>query len=136
MSRCTSPLDLVTSEIVGPSSSHTTGVMRIGMNIREKTGPITLAKITLYNSLADTGDAHMTRAALIAGLLGWNEEDPRIPFSFSYTEEARLKIKWSNKRDEEKHPNTVLVDTEGKTNRSFIGVSVGGGRYTLKEIPP
>jgi L-serine dehydratase len=131
-----SPLELVTSEIVGPSSSHTAGVMRIGRTITQKTKPFGPIKITLYNSLADTGDAHMTKSALVAGLLGWTDSDPRIPFSFRYAEDQGLQIKWSHKRDPTMHPNTLLAtiqDTHGKLHH-YKGVSLGGGRYKVTTL--
>jgi L-serine dehydratase len=131
-----SPLDLVTSAIVGPSSSHTAGVMRIGRKIRESVVALARIKITLYNSLADTGDAHMTNSALVAGLMGWPDDDPRIPFSFGYAEEEGLKITWAHKRDESVHPNTLIaevVDANGKEH-CFKGVSVGGGRFTFVSV--
>jgi len=128
-----SPLDLVSSEIVGPSSSHTAGVMRIGRSIKESVGWIAKAHITLCNSLADTGDAHMTKSALVAGLLGWKDNDPRIPFSFSHAEKVNLKTVWVHKRDETLHPNTLfaeVIDDKGKLHH-FKGVSVGGGRFKV-----
>ena len=128
-----SPLELVTSEIVGPSSSHTAGVMRIGRTITQKTRPFGPIKITLYNSLADTGDAHMTKSALVAGLLGWDDSDPRIPFSFRYAEDAGLHIKWSHKRDPSQHPNTLtatIQDTHGLLHH-YKGISLGGGRFKV-----
>jgi L-serine dehydratase len=135
-SRIISPLELVTSEIVGPSSSHTAGVMRIGRAIATHTHPTGTIKILLYNSLADTGDAHMTKNALVAGLLGWTDNDPRIPFSFRYAEDQGLSIKWSHKRDEQAHPNTLiatLIDNNG-TPQSYKGISLGGGRFKLTHL--
>lgn len=131
-----SPLELVSSEIVGPSSSHTAGVMRIGRSIKESVGWITRAHITLCNSLADTGDAHMTKSALVAGLLGWKDNDPRIPFSFSHAEKVNLRTVWAHMRDAKLHPNTLfaeVVDDKGKIH-CFKGVSVGGGRFKVNMI--
>ncbi len=129
-----SPLDLVTSEIVGPSSSHTAGVMRIGRTIAEKSGKFSRVKITLFNSLADTGDAHMTKSALVAGLLRWNDDDPRIPFSFRYAEESHLKIIWAHKRDESIHPNTLHAIVSCAPPKSFKGISLGGGRFKVSSL--
>jgi L-serine dehydratase len=132
----TSPLDLVTLEIVGPSSSHTAGVMLIARKVLEHSGSIRHARLILYNSLADTGDAHMTKSALVAGLLGWDENDPRIPFSFRYAEDAGMKIHWFHRRDEHMHPNTVMAEiVDGKEQKHFFeGISVGGGRIKFKRI--
>jgi L-serine dehydratase len=131
-----SPLELVTSEIVGPSSSHTAGVMKIGKRIKENVKWIAKAKIILYNSLADTGDAHMTKSALVAGLLGWKDNDPRIPFSFQYAEKASLKVSWVHKRDESMHPNTLIAEILNDKNKffQFKGISIGGGRFKFSKL--
>jgi len=129
-------LDLVTSEIVGPSSSHTAGAMRIGLNVYKKVKDISKVKIILYNSLADTGDAHMTKSALVAGLLGFKETDPRIPFSFEYAENLGIKIEWHHNINEKYHPNTVFFAVTDKNQKIkyFSGTSIGGGRIKFKEV--
>jgi L-serine dehydratase len=129
-------LDLVTSEIVGPSSSHTAGAMRLGLKVYQRVKDIDSVKIILYNSLADTGDAHMTKSALVAGLLGFKETDPRIPFSFEYAQDKNIKIEWHHVINENYHPNTVFFAITDKQNkkRYFTGTSVGGGRIKFKEV--
>lgn len=129
-------LDLVTSEIVGPSSSHTAGVMKIGLKVHSKVKDIKAIKIVLYNSLADTGDAHMTKSALVAGLLGFEETDPKIPFSFEFAYKKGIKIEWHHHINENYHPNTVFLAVTNKENitRYFRGSSVGGGRIKFNEV--
>lgn len=129
-------LDLVTSEIVGPSSSHTAGVMNIGLKVHNKVKEIKAVKIVLYNSLADTGDAHMTKSALVAGLLGFKETDPKIPFSFEYAYNQGIKIEWHHYVNEKYHPNTVFLAVTNKANitRFFRGTSIGGGRIKFNEV--
>lgn len=129
-------LDLVTSEIVGPSSSHTAGAMRIGLKIYSKVEDIESVKIVLYNSLADTGDAHMTKSALVAGLLGFEQTDPKIPFSFEYAEKKGIKIEWHHTLNDRLHPNTAFFAVNGKNSRTryFTGISVGGGRIRFNEL--
>lgn len=129
-------LDLVTSEIVGPSSSHTAGVMKIGLKVHNKIKDIKTVKIVLYNSLADTGDAHMTKSALVAGLLGFKETDPKIPFSFEYAYNRGIKIEWHHHINEKYHPNTVFLAVTNKSNKTrfFKGMSIGGGRIKFNEV--
>lgn len=129
-------LDLVTSEIVGPSSSHTAGVLKIGLKVYTKVKDIRKVKIVLYNSLADTGDAHMTKSALVAGLLGFKETDPKIPFSFEYAYNQGIKIEWHHCINEKYHPNTVFLAVTNNNNKTrfFRGTSVGGGRIKLNEV--
>jgi len=129
-------LDLVTSEIVGPSSSHTAGVMKIGLKVYSKVPEIKSIKIVLYNSLADTGDAHMTKSALVAGILGFKETDPRIPFSFEYAHDKNIKIEWHHCINEKYHPNTVFLAVTNKSSKTrfFKGTSIGGGRIKFNEV--
>jgi energy coupling factor transporter S component ThiW len=62
--------DILGPVMVGPSSSHTAGAVRIGRMARVLLGeePIK-AEIGLYGSFAETGQGHGTNRALIAGLL-------------------------------------------------------------------
>lgn len=70
--------------MVGPSSSHTAGAVRIGRMARTLLGePPVKADIGLYGSFAETGRGHGTDRALVAGLLGMKPDDLRIPESFS-----------------------------------------------------
>ena len=63
--------DILGPVMVGPSSSHTAGAVRIGRMARTLLGgePVR-AKIGLYGSFAETGQGHGTDKALVAGLLG------------------------------------------------------------------
>ena len=66
--------------MVGPSSSHTAGAVRIGAFARRVLGtePAT-ALVQLHGSFAATGEGHGTHLALLAGLLGLAPDDERIP---------------------------------------------------------
>ena len=69
--------------MVGPSSSHTAGAVRIGRMARTLLGgePVR-ARIGLYGSFAETSQGHGTDKALVAGLLGLKPDDMKIPNSF------------------------------------------------------
>ena len=63
--------DLIGPIMVGPSSSHTAGAVRIGLACRRILGEeIAEADITLSGSFAATGRGHGTDKAIIGGLLG------------------------------------------------------------------
>ena len=63
--------DLIGPIMVGPSSSHTAGAVRIGLVSRKLLGEeVQRAELYLHGSFADTGVGHGTDKALIAGLLG------------------------------------------------------------------
>lgn len=77
--------------MVGPSSSHTAGAARIGKMARTLLGGEPMeARIHLHGSFAETGSGHGTDRALVAGLLGMNPDDMRIPFAFQEAEKAGL----------------------------------------------
>ena len=74
--------DVIGPVMVGPSSSHTAGAVRIGYVARQLLGEeVREAKILLYGSFLATGKGHGTDKALTAGLLGMQTDDYRIPKS-------------------------------------------------------
>ena len=76
--------DIIGPIMVGPSSSHTAGAVRIGRLTRALLGSEPVhAELLLHGSFAATGRGHGTDRALIAGLLGMEPDDARIPQSFS-----------------------------------------------------
>ena len=61
--------DILGPVMVGPSSSHTAGAVRIGMVARQLFGrQPERAEVYLHGSFAATGKGHGTDRALIAGL--------------------------------------------------------------------
>lgn len=62
--------DIMGPVMVGPSSSHTAGAVKIGYISRKLLGekPVN-ARICLYGSFLTTGKGHGTRKAIVAGLL-------------------------------------------------------------------
>ena len=63
--------DIVGPVMIGPSSSHTAGAVRIGRVARALLGcePVS-AQILLHGSFAKTYKGHGTDKALIAGIMG------------------------------------------------------------------
>ena len=83
--------DILGPVMVGPSSSHTAGAVRIGSMARTLLGGAPVkADIGLYGSFAETGRGHGTDRALVAGLLGMRPDDLRIPQSFELAKEEGL----------------------------------------------
>ena len=59
--------DIVGPIMVGPSSSHTAGAVRMGYVAGKLLGePIQKAEILLYGSFLATGEGHGTRKAIVA----------------------------------------------------------------------
>ena len=102
--------DILGPVMVGPSSSHTAGAVRIGLIARRLLGgqPAT-AKITLSGSFAATGTGHGTDRALVAGLLGMKPDDIRIPDSFALAVEQGLAFTFDKTELKEAHPNTAIL---------------------------
>ena len=86
--------DILGPVMVGPSSSHTAGAVRLGRIARRLLGEGTpcRANITLFGSFAATGCGHGTDRALIAGLLGFQPDDERIAGSFGLDTTTKANI--------------------------------------------
>ena len=79
--------------MVGPSSSHTAGAVRIGQVSRHLLGEsVKEAKYYYMDQFLATGKGHGTDKALVAGLLGMAADDIRIPDSFDIAKESGVKF--------------------------------------------
>ena len=102
--------DILGPVMVGPSSSHTAGAVRIGLIARQLFGRRPdKATVYLHGSFADTGKGHGTDKALIAGLLGMKPDDLRIPDSFRIAKEEGMEFTISPKDMRDAHPNTAQI---------------------------
>lgn len=129
--------DIVGPVMVGPSSSHTAGAVRIGQVSRKLLGePIQKVEILLYGSFLATGSGHGTKKAIIAGLLGMNTDDIRIPDSFKYAKEQDIEFSFGEADLKEAHPNSVELILTGKSGRrlEIVGESIGGSRINIAKI--
>ena len=130
--------DILGTVMVGPSSSHTAGAVRIGRMARRLLGEGTprMAHIALSGSFAATGQGHGTDRALVAGLLGMRTYDERIPNSFDVAEEKGMAYVFSRVNLSGEHPNTAKIELTGKSGKklSMIASSLGGGRIMVVEM--
>lgn len=129
--------DIVGPVMVGPSSSHTAGAVKIGYVSRKLLGEeVKEARILLYGSFLTTGTGHGTRKALVAGLLGMKTDDIRIPDAIELAEKTGMKIEFGEAHLKEAHPNTVQLFLTGVSGRTLeiIGQSLGGSRINIAEI--
>ena len=133
-----SVFDIIGPIMIGPSSSHTAGAVRIG-NIARKllTEEVQEAIIYFHGSFQSTGKGHGTDKALVGGILGFEPDDARIKNSFELAKEAGVKFEFiKTNRGENVHPNTVrmeMVLEDGSTS-SVMGASIGGGNIKLTEM--
>lgn len=129
--------DIMGPVMVGPSSSHTAGAVKIGYISRRLLGEsVTSAKILLYGSFLTTGKGHGTRKALVAGLLGMKPDDIRIPNALDLANEQGIEIQWGEVVLKDAHPNTAQLILTGRSGRTLevIGQSLGGSRINIAEI--
>jgi len=127
---------IIGPSMVGPSSSHTAGAVRIGLAARQALGePPLEADIFLYGSFAETYRGHGTDLALIAGLLGYSTDDERIPDAYRQAELAGLQVRIQAEKRPEAHPNTAALSLRGRTERIRAkGRSIGGGNVEIVGI--
>ncbi len=136
--RISSTFDILGPIMVGPSSSHTAGALRIAQLAASLCRtPVRSVTFTLYNSFARTYRGHGTDRALLAGVLGLHTDDPRIRDSFELA--RRRGIDWEfrcSDEDDGLHPNTadIAMVCEDGTETSVRGESVGGGRIRIARI--
>lgn len=129
--------DIMGPVMVGPSSSHTAGAVRIGLIARRLLGSQpTRAQLLLHGSFAATGEGHGTRQALVAGLLGMQPDDPDIPRSYSLAQQAGLELRIGQIDLRGAHPNTVVLRlTAGDGHALEINASsLGGGRVRVNAL--
>lgn len=132
-----SALDVIGPNMIGPSSSHTAGALRISLLASQMmAGQIESAKFRLYGSFARTYQGHGTDRALVGGVLGLRPDDARIRDSFDIARERGISIEFEFDYDDETvHPNTVdLILRNASTFVTVRGESVGGGRAVIRRI--
>ncbi len=129
--------DILGPVMVGPSSSHTAGAVRIGYisGVLLNETPIN-ANITLHGSFATTGVGHGTDKALIAGLLGMQPDDIRIPDSFELAKQKGLSFGFTNQTIKDAHPNTAILELTGINGKTIEvqAASIGGGRIMVHKL--
>jgi len=131
-----SVFDIIGPVMVGPSSSHTAGAVRIGLLARRLFGRAPeRADIHLYGSFAHTYRGHATDVALLAGVLGMNTDDPNIPRAFALAQKSGLTYAFHAEAAVPDHPNTTrIVLTAQDARISVTGVSLGGGLVQLTRV--
>jgi L-serine dehydratase len=122
--------------MVGPSSSHTAGAVRIGRVARQLLGvPPEQAKITFYGSFADTYQGHGTDLAIVAGLLGYDTDDLRIPDSLEQADAGGMEVQFATALNPVFHPNTAKLNLRsGEAEVTVIGNSIGGGNVEIVSV--
>lgn len=129
--------DIIGPIMIGPSSSHTAGAVRIGKYARSILGGTPVkAHIRFSGSFAKTYKGHGTDKAVIAGILGMDTDDARIRVSMDVAKEEGLTFEFEEADIDGAHPNTAEITLEDAAGRTaqVQGTSVGGGNIVINKI--
>ncbi len=131
-----SVFDIIGPVMVGPSSSHTAGAVRIGQLARKLFGQAPRAvDIHFYGSFAHTYRGHATDVAVLAGVMGLATSDPRIPDAFQLADDLGLVYQILEEAAIPVHPNTVTIILKAQDARmSVTGISIGGGLVQIVQV--
>ncbi len=127
--------DIISPIMVGPSSSHTAGAVRLGLLAKNIYG-LNPKKVSfkLYNSYALTGKGHGSDKGLLAGVLGINVDDTRIKNIFDLPESKEIEYNFEFLEDFNRHPNAVDFIFEGAQKIIVSGDSIGAGNVEINKI--
>ena len=137
MAEKSSVFDMIGPVMIGPSSSHTAGVVRIARASIKVLGALpSRAEITFYNSFARTFEGHGSDKAIVAGLLDYKTDDKRIKNAFEHAKKAGLEYNFRSIGNASTfHPNTIKVNIENEDKKiEVIGESKGGGVINIAEV--
>ncbi|WP_436516193.1 L-serine ammonia-lyase, iron-sulfur-dependent subunit beta [Ekhidna sp. To15] len=129
--------DMIGPVMIGPSSSHTAGVVRIGRVTNRILGGVPEnAEIIFYNSFARTYEGHGSNRAILAGLMDYHTDDKRIKDALALSEKAGLNYKFKSVGSASTvHPNSVrVIARRGDKSVEVVGESRGGGVIRIKEV--
>ena len=130
--------DIIGPVMIGPSSSHTAGAVRIG-RVANKLADEKLPKkveITLSGSFAKTYKGHGTDKALLAGIMGYHSWAPEIRDALSLAKERGIEYTFLKENIRGAHPNTARIHywLEDGTEGVVQGSSIGGGNIVVDQV--
>ncbi|MCX8490726.1 MAG: L-serine ammonia-lyase, iron-sulfur-dependent subunit beta, partial [Cyclobacteriaceae bacterium] len=132
-----SVFDMIGPVMIGPSSSHTAGVVRIAKAAIKVLGGIPdKAEITFYNSFARTYEGHGSDRAILAGLMDFATDDKRIKDAIEIAGEKGLVYHFKSVGNASTlHPNSIRMElTKGDRIIEVLGESRGGGMINIAEV--
>lgn len=129
--------DIVGPIMIGPSSSHTAGAVRLGLMAGKILGEeVKSVEIQLHGSFAQTHRGHGTDRALMAGIMGFQPEDERIRDALDIAVDKGIEYSFVKVDLAETHPNTAIMRLVGVSGRKSVvqGCSIGGGNIIITRI--
>ena len=137
MAEKSSIFDMIGPVMIGPSSSHTAGVVRIAKVAVKILGSLPdVAEITFYNSFAKTYEGHGSDRAILAGLMDFDTDDKQIKEAIEIANKAGLKYHFKSVGNASTlHPNSIrIVISKGERSIEVLGESRGGGVINIAEV--
>jgi L-serine dehydratase len=129
--------DIVGPIMIGPSSSHTAGVVRIGNMVQKIIGytPTDIV-IKFHGSFATTYMGHGSDKAIIAGLMGYETDALEIRTSHQIAKDRGIKFSFEPIYLKNAHPNTIIIECTLKDNEKItvVAESVGGANIIIRKI--
>ena len=122
-----SVFDIISPVMVGPSSSHTAGAVRIGKIVSAIFGDApTEVEFQLFNSFAKTYRGHGTDVALVAG----------ISHALDIAHEKGIKVYWKiNKDSNVPHPNTTRITLKNTSLLLINLISIFNVIIMIENLP-
>lgn len=137
MAEKSSVFDMIGPIMIGPSSSHTAGVVRIARAAVKLLGGIPEeAVITFYNSFARTYEGHGSDRAILAGLMDFATDDGRIKDAIELAGHQGLRYHFKSVGNASTlHPNSIRLNLKrGSKTIEVLGESKGGGMINMAEV--
>lgn len=123
--------------MIGPSSSHTAGAVRIGKIAGQLCGykPKVIC-VYFHGSLASTYLTHKTDSAIIAGIIGMDVDDKGIKNSIEKATNEGIEIYFDKIQLHDVHPNTMVISIKDRLNEEYIvrAATIGGGNILIEQI--
>jgi len=134
--RLVSIFDALGPIMTGPSSSHTAGMVRIGKIARILLGGTPEhVELSFYGALAVTYKGHFSDSAIVAGLLGMDEDSPEIANALDMARNEGINIRYQFNVDSDKDPNTVgMFLSRDQDNVHIEAGSIGGGEIVVSKV--
>lgn len=134
--RLASIFDALGPVMTGPSSSHTAGMVRIGKIARILLGGTPEhIELSFYGALAATYKGHFSDSAIVAGLLGMDEDAPEIAEALDIAHDKGIIIAYQLEMGSDKDPNTVAMFlSRDQDNVRIEASSIGGGEILVSKI--
>lgn len=130
--------DIIGPIMIGPSSSHTAGAVRLGRvaNKVMNNVPIAEVMIELSGSFAQTYKGHGTDKALMAGIMGYRSCSEEIRDALTIATNRGIKYAFIPTEIPGTHPNTARIHAIGVNGEECCveGSSIGGGNIRVDYI--